>query len=173
MDLMDYCAFSAAPVGRFVLDVHGESRDLWPGNDALCAALQVINHLQDCGRDRRALDRVYVPLDLFARHGCDVAALDAPAASPELRRCLDELLDRTSGLLDRSEGFATGIRDVRLSFEVAVIHGLARRLVERLRREDPLATRVVAGKAAMLGTAARAAARHALARFGRRAPVLP
>ena len=62
---MDYCRYSAMPVGRFVLDVHGESRDLWPANDALCAALQVINHLQDCAKDYRELDRVYLPLDVL------------------------------------------------------------------------------------------------------------
>ena len=65
-ELMDYCRYSAAPVGRFVLDVHGESRATWPASDALCAALQVINHLQDCGKDRRELDRVYVPQDALA-----------------------------------------------------------------------------------------------------------
>src|SRR5258708_4139992 len=47
-DLMNYCSFSAMPVGRFVLDVHGEDRSTWAANDALCAALQIINHLQDC-----------------------------------------------------------------------------------------------------------------------------
>jgi len=44
-----------APVGRFVLDVHGEARTTWPANDALCAALQVVNHLQDCAKDYRGL----------------------------------------------------------------------------------------------------------------------
>jgi len=44
-ELIDYCRYSAMPVGRFVLDVHGESRATWPANDALCAALQIINHL--------------------------------------------------------------------------------------------------------------------------------
>jgi len=39
-DLMDYCRYSAAPVGRFVLDVHGEPTSLWAASDALCAALQ-------------------------------------------------------------------------------------------------------------------------------------
>ena len=70
-DLMDYCAFSAMPVGRFVLDVHGEARSTWPANDALCAALQVINHLQDCGKDYRDLDRVYIPGDAFAAAGSE------------------------------------------------------------------------------------------------------
>ena len=49
-ELMDYCALSAAPVGRFVLDVHGEDPAIWPASDALCSALQVINHLQDCAQ---------------------------------------------------------------------------------------------------------------------------
>ena len=70
-DLMDYCAFSAMPVGRFVLDVHGEARSTWPASDALCAALQVINHLQDCGKDYRDLDRVYIPGDAFAAAGSE------------------------------------------------------------------------------------------------------
>ena len=63
-ELMDYCRYSATPVGRFVLDVHGESAPTWPANDALCAALQVINHLQDCAKDYREIDRVYLPLDV-------------------------------------------------------------------------------------------------------------
>src|SRR5215475_15405848 len=62
-ELIDYCSRSAMPVGRFVLDVHGEDRNTWPGSDALCAALQIINHLQDCAKDYMALDRVYIPLD--------------------------------------------------------------------------------------------------------------
>src|ERR1700677_726582 len=39
-ELIHYCSLSAMPVGRFVLDVHGESRSTWPASDALCAALQ-------------------------------------------------------------------------------------------------------------------------------------
>jgi len=68
-DLMVYCRYSASPVGRQVLDLHGESRDTWAPSDALCSALQVINHLQDCGDDFRALNRVYIPFTLLAEHG--------------------------------------------------------------------------------------------------------
>ncbi len=74
-ELIDYCSRSAMPVGRFVLDVHGESRDTWPASDALCAALQIINHLQDCAADYRTLDRVYIPLDALAARGIGVEAL--------------------------------------------------------------------------------------------------
>ena len=98
-DLIDYCAYSAMPVGRFVLDVHGESRAIWPANDALCAALQIINHLQDCGADYRRLDRVYIPLDRLAERNIPVEALAAPKASPELLKTIHELAARTEELL--------------------------------------------------------------------------
>lgn len=141
-ELMDYCRFSAAPVGRFVLDLHGESDALWPLNDALCAALQVINHLQDCAKDYRALDRVYVPIDCLAVEGLDVDCLSAPRASPALRRVIAGLARRTGTLLDRSRPFAERIADRRLALEVGVIQALAESLVRRLERRDPLSERV-------------------------------
>jgi len=146
-DLIHYCSFSAMPVGRFVLDVHGESRSTWPANDALCAALQVINHLQDCGKDYRNLDRVYVPQDALARHGTSVEALGEPAASPALRACLRDLTQRTDVLLHEAGQFSAEIADVRLALEVAVIHRAARTLTALLMRRDPLSERVHLGKA--------------------------
>lgn len=145
--LMDYCRLSAAPVGRYVLDVHGEDRACWPANDALCAALQVINHLQDCGRDYRNLDRVYLPLDLLAANGARLEDLGAPVATPELRATIAALAARTKGLLAVSAPFASMIRDRRLSMEVAVIQRLAESLAERLLVRDPLNERVYHGKA--------------------------
>jgi hydroxysqualene synthase len=141
-DLIDYCTYSAMPVGRFVLDVHGESRTTWPASDALCAALQVINHLQDCAADYRRLGRVYVPLDALERNGLTVEALARPRASPELRRCLGELAERTSGLLDDSEPFSALVADLRLGLEIAVIQRLARTLTRMLKQRDPLSERV-------------------------------
>ena len=61
---------------------------LWPLSDAICAALQINNHLQDCAADYRQLDRVYVPLEDLAAHGIGPEALAAPRASPALRACL-------------------------------------------------------------------------------------
>jgi squalene synthase HpnC len=137
-ELMNYCTYSAMPVGRFVLDVHGEDRSTWPANDALCAALQVINHLQDCQRDYRALNRVYLPLDALAASGATVEQLGQDRSPPPLRQCLGALARRTGELLDRSASFSAGINDVRLALEVAVIQGLARRLVAMLKVRDPL-----------------------------------
>jgi hydroxysqualene synthase len=141
-DLMNYCAYSAMPVGRFVLDVHGEDRSTWPANDALCAALQIINHLQDCQRDYRALDRVYIPLDALAASGSTVEELGADKSSRPLRECIRALAERTGQLLDESAVFSASINDARLALEVAVIQALARRLLATLRVRDPLSERV-------------------------------
>jgi squalene synthase HpnC len=146
-ELMDYCALSAAPVGRFVLDVHGEDPSIWPTSDALCSALQVINHLQDCAQDYRRLDRVYLPLDTLAAHGASVEMLDAPKAPPGLRGALAEFARRTSELLARGGALIPQIRDVRLGAEIAAIHALARRLARDLESRDPLNERVHLGKA--------------------------
>jgi len=151
-DLIGYCTFSAMPVGRFVLDVHGESRTTWPANDALCAALQVINHLQDCGEDYRRLDRVYIPLDAFERHGAKVEELGGAKASPALLRCIRDLAERTSILLRQSESFSTQIADLRLGLEVAAIQRLARTLTAMLMERDPLSERVHLNKAGFAGT---------------------
>jgi squalene synthase HpnC len=141
-DLMNYCSYSAMPVGRFVCDVHGEDRAVWPANDALCAALQIINHLQDCGADFRTLNRVYVPLDALAASGASVEELGAPAASAALRDCLRNLAQRTGTLLDQSASFSPRIADFRLAMEVAVIQALARRLTAILWTRDPLSENV-------------------------------
>jgi squalene synthase HpnC len=141
-DLMNYCSYSAMPVGRFVLDVHGEDRSTWPANDALCAALQIINHLQDCKKDFSDLNRVYVPLDALAATGAAVEELGKDEASPALRQCLRALAARTGKLLDQSAPFSAHINDFRLALEVAVIQALARRLVAMLDARDPLSERV-------------------------------
>jgi squalene synthase HpnC len=169
-ELIDYCSRSAMPVGRFVLDVHGESRTTWPANDALCAALQIINHLQDCASDYRKLDRVYVPLDALAAHGIGIEALAAGHASPPLRTCLNALAERTALLLQRSEGFDADVSDTRLSLEISVIRSLAERLLSLLRTRDPLSERVHLSKAEMAAVGAIACARVLPRRLLRRRP---
>jgi phytoene/squalene synthetase len=150
-ELIEYCSYSAMPVGRFVLDVHGESRATWRANDALCAALQINNHLQDCGADYRGLNRVYVPLDALAAAGAKVEDLGAARSSPALLQCLHELAQRTDALLRESSGFSAMIADFRLSLEVAVITSLAHRIVSLIKRRDPLSENVHLTKIGVMG----------------------
>ena len=167
-DLIGYCSLSAMPVGRFVCDVHGESRSVWPANDALCAALQVINHIQDCKEDYQNLDRVYVPQDALAASGTNVEALGAERASPALLDCLHKLAARTERLLCESDSFAPSINDTRLGLEVSVINTLAHRLTRILQRRDPLSQRVHLSKAGVIGATLVGVLHGTARRFGRK-----
>ena len=149
-DLMGYCRYSASPVGRQLLDLHGESRASWPASDALCSALQVLNHLQDCVDDCRRLDRVYLPLEDLAAEGTGVEALGAHVSSPGLQRALDRLLDRTAELIEQARGLPPLVVSRGLRWECAVIVELAGRLLRRLRHGDPVAARVALSKSDFL-----------------------
>ena len=166
-ELMDYCRYSAAPVGRFVLDLHGEPPTIWAFNDALCAALQVINHLQDCAKDYRNLDRVYIPMDALAAQGAGVEALADRVASPELRKTIAGLARRTAKLLEQSRSFADRISDRRLALEVGVIQALAESLAFRLTRRDPLSERVHHRPVEAIGLALSGGLGVGTRRFGR------
>ena len=141
-ELLDYCRYSAMPVGRHVLDLHGENPAAYPSSDALSAALQVLNHLQDGSKDLAALGRCYLPDDLLGRFGASVDDLRGPAETPGLRRTFDALLDETDALNREASGLPRRVRDRRLRLETAVIVGLSKRLARRLRRADPVASRV-------------------------------
>jgi hydroxysqualene synthase len=167
-DLIDYCRYSAMPVGRFVLDVHGEdAQRSWPANDALCAALQILNHLQDCGKDYKNIDRVYVPQDALAQHGAQTQMLGEARAPAPLRATIVALAQRTFELLEQSRPFADLIDNTRLAMEVGAIQQLAEHLTRGLLRRDPLCERVHAGKPAFLFHAALGASGALLRRLTR------
>jgi len=173
-ELIGYCRLSAMPVGRFVLDVHGEPRSTWAASDALCAALQIINHLQDCAADYRNLGRVYLPLAALAAHGLGVEVLDRKRASPALTRCLQGLTEQVAALLERSRPLPALVRDTRLAMEISSIQMLADRLVATLALRDPLSERVHLKKSEMLLTGAAGAALGLSRRIlMRTAPSLP
>jgi squalene synthase HpnC len=137
-EVIHYCSLSAMPVGRFMLDVHGEDRSTWAASDALCAALQINNHLQDCGKDYRDLNRVYLPRDALQAAGASVEQLAQDRAPPPLLDCLHRLAARTATLLTDGKGLGVEVRDLRLSVEIAVIQTYAERIVALLQQRDPL-----------------------------------
>ena len=141
-DLMLYCRFSAAPVGRFLLALHGEQADTFGPSDSLCAALQVLNHLQDCADDLGSLGRVYIPRDWLRSHGLTHDVLAEETTPPPLRQVFDLALDHVDGLLELAHPLPRRIRDRRLRLQAAVTLVVAERLSAGLRRQDPLARKV-------------------------------
>jgi len=163
-DLMGYCRYSASPVGRYLLDLHGESRDGYPASDALCNLLQVINHLQDCRDDYVNLDRVYLPLDWLSAAGGRVEDLAATRASPGVRRVLDQGLDGVDGLMTTARTLPHRLKSRRLAMESAAIIRIAERLTAMLRRRDPLAGRVALSKPGLVCYALRGVGRYWIGR---------
>ncbi|WP_454618001.1 squalene synthase HpnC [Bradyrhizobium cenepequi] len=150
-EVIHYCRYSAMPVGRFMLDVHGESTSTWPASDALCAGLQINNHLQDCAKDYRNLNRVYLPRDALAASGATVEMLGEPKSPPRLLQCLQALAVRTEALLAESKSLAAEVKDLRLGLEISVIQAFADRIVNMLKVRDPLNERVHLSPLELLG----------------------
>jgi phytoene/squalene synthetase len=169
-EVIHYCSYSAMPVGRFVLDVHGESRSTWAANDALCAALQINNHLQDCGKDYRELRRVYIPMDAFAAAGASPEELGAATSSPQLLKCIHDLAARTEALLRESDHFMGLIDNTRLALEVSVINTYAHHIVRLLQQRDPLSERVHLSKAQFAFYGLSSIILNSLRRIGRTSP---
>jgi squalene synthase HpnC len=170
-EVIHYCRYSAMPVGRFMLDVHGESTATWAASDALCAGLQINNHLQDCGKDYRDLNRVYLPRDALAEAGASVEMLGEVKSPAPLLSCLHKLAVRTEGLLDEGRRLNSGVRDFRLGLEIAVIQGFADRIVRLLKERDPLSERVHLGPLELLACSIAATAGEIGRRVAGRHPV--
>jgi hydroxysqualene synthase len=149
-EVIHYCRYSAMPVGRFMLDVHGESTSTWVASDALCAGLQINNHLQDCGKDYKNLNRVYLPRDALAAAGASVEQLGEARASAPLLQCLHSLAARTQTLLEESKSLSAEVKDLRLGLEISVIQAFADKIVRLLKVRDPLSERVHLGPAELL-----------------------
>jgi squalene synthase HpnC len=174
-EVIHYCRYSAMPVGRFMLDVHGESTSTWAASDALCAALQINNHLQDCGKDFRELNRVYLPRDALAASGASVEQLGLAQTPPAMLACLHALAARNEALLNQSKSLSAEVRDFRLGVDISVIQAYADRIVRLLKVRDPLRERVHLNKfellafslAGMIGEVGRRAiGRKAISRPG-------
>jgi squalene synthase HpnC len=156
-ELLDYCAHSANPVGEWVLGVAGAAtpeRLAW--SDAICSALQVIEHCQDVAEDHAA-GRVYLPQEDLRRAGCAEKDLACAPASPALRRALALSAARARRLLERGAPLPGSLQGpARLA--VAAFVGAGHAALDALERADFDVTSapVRAGKGARLRAALRA-----------------
>ncbi|MFK4144971.1 squalene synthase HpnC [Streptomyces sp. NPDC004065] len=99
-DLVAYCELSANPVGRLVLAVTGTSTpERVRRSDAVCTALQIVEHLQDVAEDLRR-DRVYLPAQDMKRFHVQEADLAAPAAGAAVRALVAYEAERARLLLN-------------------------------------------------------------------------
>ncbi len=169
--LMEYCVRSAAPVGRYLLDLHGASSQDYGPSDALCIALQVINHLQDCKDDYLTLDRVYLPRDWMEAEGMDVVDLCSKNSTAPVRRVINRTIVATENLMDEAWKLPGCLTSRRFATESVVILRIAERLIVRLRKEDPLSARIQLTKIGYLWQLIRGAIPPAFGAMPSRRPV--
>lgn len=145
-ELIGYCNNSASPVGRFLLELHGEDPALFRYSDALCNALQVINHLQDCKKDLNLLNRSYLPEVWLKSAGETAESVRADKATPGLRAVFDQCLAATGDLLAEARNLPHMMLSRRLALETSVIVEVADKLVHELKARDPLTENIKLGK---------------------------
>jgi squalene synthase HpnC len=108
-DLLGYCDLSAAPIGELVLRLFDRATpERIALSDRVCAGLQVAEHLQDIGEDRRR-GRVYLPQRDLAAFGVPESDLDAAATSAALRRLVLAECDKVTGLLSAGPPLLAGL----------------------------------------------------------------
>ncbi|HEY9331046.1 MAG TPA: squalene synthase HpnC [Streptomyces sp.] len=99
-ELLAYCELSANPVGRLVLQLTGTaSPERLRRSDAVCTALQIVEHLQDVTEDL-GRDRIYLPADDMARFHVTESDLAAPSASASVRALIAYEAERAGDLLN-------------------------------------------------------------------------
>ena len=146
-ELFGYCRYSANPVGRLVLYLCGYSDpERQRLSDATCTALQLANFWQDVTVDLLK-DRVYIPLEVMARHGYTVDDLNARRFTPGFREVMREIVEKARGLFLEGLPLARMV-DRRLSLDIELFSRGGMRVLDKIERQDydVLAARPVISK---------------------------
>ena len=164
-EVLGYCRYSANPVGRLVLYLCGYSdAERQRLSDATCTALQLANFWQDIAVDLRK-DRVYLPADLLARHGCSVEDLFALRFTQGFREAMREAVEKARGLFLKGLPLVRMV-DRRLSIDLDLFSRGGMRVLDKIEAQDydVLTARPAVSKAERVALLLRAVARAAFAR---------
>ena len=145
-ELINYCRYSAVPVGRFVIDLHKEDKISYKYSDPLCIALQILNHIQDCKEDYKKINRVYLPESFLNKYEVKLSLLNKDYIDKNLRLAIDEILLHTEKLIKQADKFKKIMKNKKLSNETTFILEIAKKLHKLLKEKDPLGKKVVLNK---------------------------
>lgn len=166
-ELLQYCRYSANPVGRLVLRLNGScADDLLAMSDAICTALQLANHWQDIGRDWR-IGRVYVPLDIMQQHSYSPELLSRDlmdgAGSPQFRLMMRDLIERARELFLAGLPLASRLGG-RLGLEIELFARGGLAVLAKIRKQgyDTIVARPTIGALEQAAMAFRIAARRTM-----------
>ena len=164
-ELFGYCRNSANPVGRLVLYLCGYSdAERQQLSDATCTALQLANFWQDVTVDLLK-DRVYIPLDIMARHGYTVDDLFARRFTPEFREVMREIVAVARDLFHKGLPLVRRV-DRRLSLDLDLFSRGGLRVLDKIEQQgyDVLRARPAISKVERVGLLVQSLARLAFSR---------
>jgi farnesyl-diphosphate farnesyltransferase len=142
-DLLVYCQFAAAPIGRYLLELFGEDVSVCgPSADALCAALRILKRLRDCKHPSSIYSRLCIPEQFMRDAFITTFHLEAPSAKGQTRAVIDRVLDGVDRLLREAAPLPRVIKSNALGTHTAIVLCRARKLAKRFREQDPFAERV-------------------------------
>lgn len=137
--LLEYCRYSANPVGRLVLRLNGcVEEGLFDLSDRICTALQMANHWQDIRRDWE-MDRVYIPIEVMESNGycLELLAEDMArgTASAACKSTVRDLAERAADLFTSGLPLADRL-DGRLALEIELFARAGMAVLEKIRAQD-------------------------------------
>lgn len=142
-ELMVYCQFAAAPIGRYLLALLGEDIDrCGHASDALCAALRILKQLRDCEDPAAQFARLCIPERFLEDALITVQHLHAASAKGQTRAVIDRVLDSIEHLLVDARPLPGLVRNRGLRIHIHIVLCRAHKLVIQFRALDPLQERV-------------------------------
>ncbi|VAX08595.1 Squalene synthase [hydrothermal vent metagenome] len=156
-EILNYCHYSANPVGRLLLHLNNTAS---PQNliqsDAVCSALQLINFYQDLQQDYQENDRIYLPQDEMQQFKVSEHHLQQTCSDAAMQALMDLQLQRATALLQK--GHSLGNRQTgRFGLELRMmIHGGAHVLASLREHRGNVFRRPRLSKSAILQIAFKA-----------------
>ncbi len=144
--LVDYCKYSAAPVGRFMLAIHDENPSTYLPATSLCVALQIVNHVQDIKYDADVLKRIYLPAEMMKKYNVTAEDLLKDKSSLGLKKAIEKIMDLTRGLIKEGSLLPAIIKSRSLRTEVCIILSLTNIMVKKILKGDVLAKNIKLSK---------------------------
>ena len=140
--LVNYCLYSAVPVGRFMLAIHNESTITYQPAAALCVALQIVNHLQDIKYDLLKLNRLYLPADLMKKYKVKKEDLLQNQSTPKVKKLIHHISALVQGQLEESLVLPQLVRSWRLRYQLYIILSLTNIMLKKINKGDVLKSEI-------------------------------
>ena len=139
-ELINYCRYSAAPVGRFLLALYNENPSTYIPAENLCIILQLINHLRDIKTDLSLLRRCYIPLDLMQKYDVKISDLGLDYTTQDVHKLINEMISRIENMIIDVKILPYLIKNFSLRFNTFVILSLTNSVLKKYKRKDILQT---------------------------------